>query len=50
MAQKTPKEPRCQRCGVKLTPENRSQSSGYCDPCHALVEGEIRRLHQKKEG
>ncbi|MBX5476210.1 MAG: hypothetical protein IRZ18_03700 [Clostridia bacterium] len=49
MAQEETKKPRCQRCGVELTPENRSQSSGYCDACQALVEGEIRRLHQDKE-
>lgn len=32
----------CSRCGVALTAENSSRRSGYCDPCHAQIEGEIR--------
>lgn len=33
---------RCARCGAPLTKENSSRRSGYCDVCHARIEGEIR--------
>ncbi|MBX6351147.1 MAG: hypothetical protein IRZ11_06520 [Clostridia bacterium] len=41
-----PRRDRCQRCGAPLTKENTSQSSGYCDPCEAQIEGEIRNRRE----